>query len=490
MKPIKAQNQVALGPGRGLQLALAGMSYRMFRSLITVTILALAVAFLVHMLAYGLVAQSIQTSAYDELRETRQLGQVITRLNAADSLPVIMEEMAAEGTPRLSEYRAWADVPEERFEQARRIARRLQQVGQELASYPAPTRAALMGDLDAQGLFVRIADPAQFENFAERLDSLNLPPLTGDLETFHTLIFEDRPVLVEVAEQVRAGHREAIDATRQRYAGQEIGQLLVDPPSDFAQTLQEVGFVFQPEMLDDLAVFARRARDLREMSSAVTRQAVRGAIAARLDLQATQVSFEKTVQWIDDLSRAEWFSRTIREAGAPEHLTGERVLELAESWQRQRRLEAVVGSESPRETGGFFGLTSRTQWLIGLSFLVCVVGVANAMLMAVTERFTEIATMKCLGAMDGFVMMMFVFEAAIQGVVGGVIGVLVGILLALFRGALEFGFLMGEAGGAIGNIIIAAVGSLGVGIALATVAAILPSWAAARLAPMEAMRVE
>ena len=112
------------------------------------------------------------------------------------------------------------------------------------------------------------------------------------------------------------------------------------------------------------------------------------------------------------------------------------------------------------------------------------------MLMSVTERFSEIATMKCLGAMDRFVMLMFVFEAVIQGVVGGLIGAVVGIALAVMRGALDYGALLAEATNALAQIALAVTASLGVGVVLAALAAVGPSWIAARLAPMEAMRVE
>ena len=135
-------------------------------------------------------------------------------------------------------------------------------------------------------------------------------------------------------------------------------------------------------------------------------------------------------------------------------------------------------------------MSERNLWLIALSFMVCVVGVANAMLMSVTERFTEIATMKCLGAMDRFVMMMFVFEAVIQGAIGGVIGMLLGIILAVLRGAAEFGGLLFGAGGALGELVLGVLVSFVIGVLLAALAAIGPSWIAARLAPMEAMRVE
>ncbi|MFH1887558.1 MAG: FtsX-like permease family protein, partial [Pseudomonadota bacterium] len=45
------------------------------------------------------------------------------------------------------------------------------------------------------------------------------------------------------------------------------------------------------------------------------------------------------------------------------------------------------------------GQTPKQRWIAVLSLLVCVAGIANAQLMAVTERFREIGTMKCLGAL-------------------------------------------------------------------------------------------
>jgi putative ABC transport system permease protein len=125
-----------------------------------------------------------------------------------------------------------------------------------------------------------------------------------------------------------------------------------------------------------------------------------------------------------------------------------------------------------------------------LSFLVCGVGVANAMLMSVGERFAEIATMKCLGALDGFVLTLFLFEAAIQGVIGGIIGLVLGGLLALARGLAEYGGLLASARGAVGPVLLALGVALALGVLLAALSAIGPSLVAARLSPMEAMRVD
>ena len=127
--------------------------------------------------------------------------------------------------------------------------------------------------------------------------------------------------------------------------------------------------------------------------------------------------------------------------------------------------------------------------MIGISFLVCAVGVANAMLMSVTERFREIATMKCLGALDSFIMIIFVMESCLQGLVGGAVGVLLGLLLGVVKSMWGLGLLAVANMPGITLSIIGAI-CLAAGVVLASVAAMYPAWVASRLAPMEAMRIE
>ncbi len=80
----------------------------------------------------------------------------------------------------------------------------------------------------------------------------------------------------------------------------------------------------------------------------------------------------------------------------------------------------------------------KQRWIILLSLLVCAVGIVNAQLMAVTERFREIGTMKCLGALDRFVLRLFLLEAGMQGLVGAAAGALGGALFALLNGVFFF----------------------------------------------------
>jgi putative ABC transport system permease protein len=78
-------------------------------------------------------------------------------------------------------------------------------------------------------------------------------------------------------------------------------------------------------------------------------------------------------------------------------------------------------------------------WLIVVSLLVCGIGLVNANLIAVYERFREIGTMKCLGALDQHVMKLFLIESLIFGLVGGVLGFAIGTLTAIASSSVQLG---------------------------------------------------
>jgi hypothetical protein len=131
----------------------------------------------------------------------------------------------------------------------------------------------------------------------------------------------------------------------------------------------------------------------------------------------------------------------------------------------------------------------RTPWLIAVSFLVCLAGITNAMLVSVLERFREIATMKCLGAMDGFIGTIFLAEASLIGILGGVLGALLGTTAGLAKVSWALGLqsLNPVSGASIGIIILQGVLA---GWLLTVLSSIYPAFAAARMPPMAAMRVD
>jgi predicted lysophospholipase L1 biosynthesis ABC-type transport system permease subunit len=131
----------------------------------------------------------------------------------------------------------------------------------------------------------------------------------------------------------------------------------------------------------------------------------------------------------------------------------------------------------------------KQRWIIILSLLVCAVGIVNAQLMAVTERFREIGTMKCLGALDRFVLRLFILEAGMQGLAGSVAGALIGALFALAGGAIRFG---GPAMSCTAptEVVTSLAFATGIGIGLSLLGVLYPALVAARMQPVEAMRVE
>ncbi|MCP4642618.1 MAG: FtsX-like permease family protein [bacterium] len=128
------------------------------------------------------------------------------------------------------------------------------------------------------------------------------------------------------------------------------------------------------------------------------------------------------------------------------------------------------------------------MWLIGISLLVCVVGITNAMLMSVTERFREIGTMKCLGALDWFVVKLFLIEAMLQGLVGSLVGATFGFVAALLAAVVQYDNVLTALpwGRAFLNLLIA----IGVGALLSVMGAVYPARRAGKMPPADAMRTE
>ncbi len=146
------------------------------------------------------------------------------------------------------------------------------------------------------------------------------------------------------------------------------------------------------------------------------------------------------------------------------------------------------------------GIPANKVWLVTMSLIVCVVGISNAMLMSVTERFREIGTMKCLGALDRFVVLLFLLEACFQGLAGAIVGSLIGTSFALlvnlkaaqwsaWRVFYKFPWIF-DANGSLLGVIPVIIGGCLVGMLLAVLGAAGPALRAAKMPPVDAMRVE
>lgn len=130
----------------------------------------------------------------------------------------------------------------------------------------------------------------------------------------------------------------------------------------------------------------------------------------------------------------------------------------------------------------------REKWalMLILSLLVSLAGVLNTMLMSVTQRYREIGTIKCLGALDSFVLLSVLLEAAMVGLTGAVGGVIAGMVFSALMGIWEHGLGFWSLG-AWAGLWWKIGGTLFVGLFLTTFGASIPAWIAARMPPVEAM---
>ena len=121
-------------------------------------------------------------------------------------------------------------------------------------------------------------------------------------------------------------------------------------------------------------------------------------------------------------------------------------------------------------------------WIAAISLVVGGVGIMNIMLVSVTERTREIGIRKALGATYNNILLQFLIEAMVIGVVGGTLGVILGIgssyAISYFAGW--------QTVISIPTIIIAVVFSVGIGLFFG----IYPARKAALLDPIEALRYE
>jgi hypothetical protein len=133
---------------------------------------------------------------------------------------------------------------------------------------------------------------------------------------------------------------------------------------------------------------------------------------------------------------------------------------------------------------------NRQIWLVVMALLVCTVGITNSMLMSVSERFREIGTMKCLGALNSLIVRLFLIEALFMGFVASLGGWVLGFLgIFLVRWA-SLGWNPGVTKLTPGLILGTLAGCVLIGGALTLIAALLPAQRASQMPPAAALRTE
>ncbi len=514
---VRQQHKIPLG--KAFALCLKGIAHRLFRSLLTLTVIVLAVAFFMVLLCESAFTKSVGGGVAVEnaarrfasqrlavwVSDVDQIGMA-ARLVAADGRPLALGEIAAVSGAQLEQVRALAAE-----------SRRESRVMAFFDGMDAGSRAILVRKSKGAEIFAYLADASRWTGFDAELAQLHAlkPPmplnelkasadghlgyverLAGLTQSWRTAVARLRDDLAPIdraaapdADAGGAGHSPpvlaqasadaSVEAFRRRMAdalAQGEAAFLIS----FQACLAAHGFADTPDqvrLVHDGLARAKRRNEVRD------RLSTDECHAAWHKAFLEDPLIDKKMLVLDDQRVATILGGT---------WTPQQLSEISRDVAEENRLllveKAVVERQPPGQSGQ--GLISgRQAFLMAISFVVCMVGITNAMLMAITERFREIATMKCLGATDGFILQQFLMEASVQGFSGGLVGTAIGLVLALIKCSLIYGVYLFSYFPVV-SVMQCGLICVGTGVALSTLASIYPSWSASRMAPMDAMRVE
>jgi putative ABC transport system permease protein len=175
--------------------------------------------------------------------------------------------------------------------------------------------------------------------------------------------------------------------------------------------------------------------------------------------------------------------------GNDAEVVADKVQRKLEKYRNAEDFNAMTPSEILEQVNDILGIIQLV--LVGIaaiSLLVGAIGIMNTMYTSVLERTKEIGIMKAIGASNRAVMLIFLAEAGILGLVGGIVGTILGMIMGkgveiaagssgfiplsveiswpLILGAISFAFLIGALSGT------------------------LPALGAAKLKPVDALRHE
>jgi putative ABC transport system permease protein len=117
----------------------------------------------------------------------------------------------------------------------------------------------------------------------------------------------------------------------------------------------------------------------------------------------------------------------------------------------------------------------------GIALIVGAIVIMNIMLVSVTERTKEIGIRKSLGARRTDILKQFLVEAVTLATMGGAVGILLAWIIGRIVTAVFFPTYLS---------VFAILGALAASGAAGTLSGLFPAWKAARLDPIEALRVE
>lgn len=481
---VKAQREMSFR--ETTDFCFSSIRHRFTRSLLTLSVVILAVAFFMYLQCNDLFRSGIREKVREEIRESRTGARMASLLFAAHSRNDFFRMLNGcddELLLQLGNVFAWNK--EEAF-RLRRTAGTVLRLESCFKALPAGKKQRLLQDGRGTTDLEKFASlPTGQIIRRSRSLGIKLPVSQNELQGFSTGFPEISDMLLPAnlrwntfQEKLRALC--GIKAGAGTLKAGRIWILNAGPEEKkaldafFKQEKFTPGKLKWQKMTD--ALYEQQARE--QISDHLAQPEVRQKWRSRFG-SGSYTRLDEKLAIID--------SKECKEFAGP--LSDKQRSIVAKSTRERLKLNALetaflpAGNDLARED------RSRQFYLMILAFLVCVIGISNAMLMSITERFTEIATLKCLGATDCFILTQIVLESLLQGIAGAIAGIFLGTLAAVCANLLSAGSRLAGAWdwNALGY---AALWALAAGTILSILAAIYPACKAAAMAPMEAMRVQ
>lgn len=485
---IDVRKQEKLSLGKSVRICVRGIVHRLLRSSLTLAVVVLAVAFFMALLAENSFVSSVSRGVAEETRALREAHNVLAFLATAPGTVELAADLAraADKPSRLAVYAGVAGVPEQDVRSLAADCCRERLYTDFFDRMNVGRRIILVKKHTGRDVFRFLADNAGWQHFEANLRPLRSVEVPGGVAELKQ--FADRFTQIERRQRDftsawAAALGRLAEHTREITGPSNLGTWLTTAdPEQLARWLtlvQERGFRMDMDTV------------LRMRNSLVPQQR-RQDIARLLNTPEKRRLWKQT--FLETLSLDDKIRRIADERVASVILDGryaaEELLEVQRLATREKRLlELTHRLTGKTESHGESLLSGRQAFLLMVSFVVCMVGIANAMLMSITERFREIATMKCLGATDGFILAQFLMEAGIQGITGALAGMVIGLTLSLLKNSMLLGGYVYRYF-PVGSLALSSLLAIAAGVILSMAASVYPSWAASRMAPMEAMRIE
>ncbi len=183
------------------------------------------------------------------------------------------------------------------------------------------------------------------------------------------------------------------------------------------------------------------------------------------------------------------FIMAVVKPGTDAELVADKVQRKLEKHRNAEDFNAMTPAEILEQVNQILGIIQLVLvGIAGISLLVGAIGIMNTMYTSVLERTKEIGIMKAIGATNNSILVIFLMEAGILGIVGGAVGTILGIIMG--KGvelAAGSGFFLPLQVSITWQLV---AGAIAFAFLIGAISGTLPAMRAAKMKPVDALRYE